>query len=249
MIRTRIAYIRLTSCSGCQLTLLNCEEELARVGELFEPVRFEMLSSAADDGGPLAAVLVEGSAARPEEVQRLLDLRRRSRWLVAIGACALSGGVNRLVDDRQGEHCAAVYDGVCTGRNMFPPQSIDHFVAVDLCIPGCPPEPQEILGALLALQRGTLPGFLREHAVCMECRQRENLCLLLERKLPCLGPVTRGGCNARCPSIGIVCEGCRGYADQPAREEQAHLLRDLGLSERQVRERMGRFTGGNHETP
>lgn len=244
---TRFAYVRFTSCSGCQLTLLNCEEELAALPGRFAPVRFDMLSSAEDDHGKLDVVLVEGSVSQPEELELLLQLRRRAGVLIAVGACALTGGVNRLAAERQPEHCQAIYGENAAGRKLFPPQSIDHFVTVDLKIPGCPPESREILGSLLSLHHGSMPGFLREHAVCMECRQRENLCLLMERKLPCLGPVTRAGCNALCPSIGVACEGCRGYASEPAVDEQRLLLRQLGLSARQVEEKMARFTGGGHE--
>jgi coenzyme F420-reducing hydrogenase gamma subunit len=116
-------------------------------------------------------------------------------------------------------------------------------VLVDLEIAGGPPERGEHLKTLGALLRGGLPSSLPEYAVCMECRQRENLCLLLEEKQPCLGPVTRAGCNALCPSFGVICDGCRGMVAEAGRGEEFRLLLELGLSEREVKARMQRFTG------
>jgi coenzyme F420-reducing hydrogenase gamma subunit len=239
----RLAYVRFTSCCGCQLTFLNCERELARVAEEFEIVSFDMASSRPDDGGPLDAILVEGSISRPEELTSLLALRRRAKILVAVGACALTAGVNALAGGDRAPLCEEVYGETAAGKTTFPPQPLSLFVRVDLEIAGCPPERGEHLKTLGALLRGGLPSSLPEYAVCMECRQRENLCLLLEGKQPCLGPVTRAGCNALCPSFGVICEGCRGMVAEAGRGEEFRLLLELGLSEREVKARMQRFTG------
>jgi len=244
--KLRVAYVRFTSCCGCQLTLLNCEGQLADVGAMAEVVAFDMASSRADDGGPLDAVLVEGSISRPEELVELLRLRRRAEVLVAVGACALTGGVNVLAGGDRIELCEGVYGECPRERLTFPPQPLCRFVRVDLQLAGCPPERSEHLRLLGALARGGLPA-LAEYAVCMECRQRENLCLLLEARQPCLGPVTRAGCSALCPSFGAICEGCRGPVAEANRSEEARLLLGLGLSEREVRARLARFSGVFHE--
>lgn len=242
MSKLRLAYVRFTSCCGCQLTLLNCEQELAQLAGEVEVVDFDMASSRRDDGGPLDAVLVEGSISRPEELSALLELRRRAAVLVAVGACALTGGVNTLGGADRSPLCERVYGETARLKTTFPPQPLSRFVRVDLEIAGCPPERREHLLALGALARGALPA-LPAYAVCMECRRRENLCLLLEAKLPCLGPVTRAGCDALCPSFGAICEGCRGLVTEAGRGEEFRLLLELGLSEKEVRARMGRFTG------
>ena len=242
----RLAYARFTSCSGCQLTLLNCEAELAAIGTLAEMVNFPMVSSARDDAGPLDVALVEGSISMPEELSRLLALRRRARLLVAVGACALTGGVNALGGEDREELCRTVYGAGAANLMTFPPQSVGHFVKVDMEIAGCPPERKEYLRLLGSLAHGGLPQ-LPDYAVCMECRRRENRCLLIEERLPCLGPVTRAGCDALCPSFGVICEGCRGLTGEANRSEEFRLLLELGLSEREVRARMGRFGGGGHE--
>lgn len=244
--KLRLAYERFTSCSGCQLTLLNCEPELGVLDGVAELVAFDMASSRPDDGGPLDVVLVEGSISRPEELSRLLALRRRARILVAVGACALSGGVNALGGGDRAASCELVYGAVAAAMTTFPPQPLASFVKVDLEIAGCPPERSEHLRLIGALARGGLPQ-LPEFAVCMECRQRENLCLLLEAQQPCLGPVTRAGCNALCPSFGVICEGCRGLTGEANRSEEFRLLLELGLSEREVKARMERFERRGHE--
>jgi len=246
MKKLRLAYVRFTSCCGCQLTLLNCEKDLAAIDQVAEMVAFAMASSRPDDEGPLDAVLVEGSISRPEELVELLRLRRRADILVAVGACALTGGVNVLGKGDRIALCEGVYDQCGREKMTFPPQPLCRFVRVDLQIAGCPPERSEHLRVLGALARGGLPA-LPEYAVCMECRQRENLCLLLEERKPCLGPVTRAGCNALCPSFGAVCEGCRGPVTEANRTEEWRLLLGLGLSEREVRERMERFSGATDE--
>lgn len=246
MKKLRLAYVRFTSCCGCQLTLLNCEAELSLLAEVADIVAFDMVSSRPDDRGELDAVLVEGSISRPEELSQLLELRRRARVLVAVGACALSGGVNTLGGADRASLCDRVYGETARQKTTFPPQPLARFVKVDLEVAGCPPERGEHLLTLGALARGTLPA-LPEYAVCMECRQRENRCLLIEGKQPCLGPVTRAGCGALCPSFGVVCEGCRGLAAEASREEEFRLLLDQGLSEAEVRSRMERFTGRSHE--
>lgn len=244
MTRLRLAYQRFTSCSGCQLTLLNCERQLPQLAEVLELVDFAMASSARDDGSHLGLVLIEGSISTSQQLQELLALRRRAARLVAVGACALSGGVNALAGGgaEREELCAGIYGPPASARQTFPPQPIARFVAVDLDLPGCPPEVEDYLRFFGALLRGGLP-WQPSWPVCMECRQRENLCLLLEARQPCLGPVTQAGCAARCPSAGVLCEGCRGWVAEANRGEQFRLLLELGLSEGEIRARMGRFSG------
>lgn len=246
MKKPRLAYVRFTSCSGCQLTLLNCEDQLGDLAEMIELVDFNMASSLRDDGGELDVVLIEGSVSRPEELERLLELRRRAATLVAVGACALTGGVNALGGADRASLCNLVYGETAPEKKTFPPQPLSRFVTVDLEIAGCPPERKEHLKALGSLLRGGRPA-LPEYSVCLECRMRENLCLLLERSQPCLGPVSRAGCNACCPSFGVICEGCRGMIKEANRAEQFGLLLDLGLSEKDIEARMRRFTGSDNE--
>lgn len=233
-------FARLTSCSGCQLALLNMTADLVPLAARLEVVGFAMASSAADAGGALDVVVIEGSVSSPAHLSTLLALRRRADRLVAVGACALSGGVNALATGDRDALVASVYGEPEAVDESFPPQPLSRFVHVDLEIPGCPPEGAELVALLGALARGGLPAGV-DYPVCMECRQRENLCLLIERNIPCLGPVTRAGCQARCPSFGVACEGCRGMVAEANRGEEFRLLLETGLNEREIRARLGRF--------
>lgn len=242
--RPRIAVVGFTSCGGCQLALLNCEAELALLATIAEVVLFPMASSRPDDGGPLDVVLVEGSIARPEELDELLALRRRGRILATVGACAATGGVNRLGNARRPLLLRKVY-GAAAARREFPPLPVGRLVTVDVAIPGCPPEGGEILAAVAALLRGGVPDQ-PAWPVCLECRAQENHCLLSEARRCCLGPLTRGGCGARCPSIGIGCEGCRGAVAEANRGEMHRQLHELGLGESEIRGRLQRFLEDDH---
>ena len=243
--KLRIAYQRYTSCGGCQLTLLNCERELSLIEQYFDVAEFPLISSTNDRDCSLDVALAEGSITSVEELQRLLTLRRRAKYLIAVGACALSAGVNALAQDREGL-LADVYGATPLAMATFLPQPLARFVRVDGEIPGCPPEGSDYLRLLGALQQGGLPG---EYAVpvCMECRLRENRCLLIEGKQPCLGPVTRGGCLARCPSYSAICEGCRGAVPEANSPEHFQLLLQTGLTSTEVLGRLERFLGRNDE--
>jgi len=251
MNRPRLAVAGLTACSGCQLTLLNCEEELPEIAQRFDLVYFPMAQSAGEPGErslqeprPLFdAALVEGAVSTPGDLATLSRLRNESRILVAFGTCALFGGVaamdNRI--SRRDAQLAAVYGAPGSGFQSFPPAPFKNFVAVDFAITGCPPEKRDLLDLLGALLAGTLPP-VPCYPVCTECRSRENLCLLLERGELCLGPVVQGGCNARCPATGIPCEGCRGPVSEANLAQQLQLLLERGFDRKEIESRMSRFT-------
>lgn len=222
--------------------LLNCEADLAPALAHVDVHEFPLASSS---GIPLREVdlaLVEGSISTPDELARLMDLRRRARLLVAVGSCALSGGVNTLVQGERADAIEDIYGQELAWLPSFPPQPIHRFVTVDFSIPGCPPERHDLLEALVSVSAHGWPGR-QMMPVCMECRILENRCLLVEDHLACLGPVTRAGCNARCPSVGVGCEGCRGDMDDANRVEMFRLLLEAGLPERDAGKRLSRFAG------
>ena len=245
MSRLPIAWLRLTGCSGCQLSLLNAEPLLASAAPHLEVTSFALISSTVDDDTPVPVALVEGAVTCAEELAPLFALRRRSTYLLAVGACALSGGVPALAGEHRGERFNAVYgeDKPCTS---FPPQPVHRFVQVDHEIAGCPPEPDELLAALGAALCGGLPDSPMV-PVCFECRLQENACQLFESspQQPCLGPLTRGGCGARCPSLGIACEGCRGRIAEARTEPLTSLLHEMGLHKPQIDAMLQRFGEGN----
>lgn len=241
MNRPVIAFAGLTACSGCQLTLLNCEEELPLVAERFDIAWFPLADSAPERCMQFDAAFVEGAVSTPEDVETLLRLRSCSRHLVAVGTCAMWGGIATIANDtpRQ-ELTATVYGPAASNVRSFPPKPISRFVTIDFTIPGCPPEKHEILATLASLARGVLPIF-PEYPVCTECRNRENRCLLIEDGLLCLGPLIQSGCNARCPAVGIVCEGCRGPAPEVNVAAEIELLREKGFTREEIVSRLHRF--------
>ena len=236
----KLAWLRFTSCSGCQLTLLNAEEAMAGLSTAVELHEFPLASSACGEKGLFDVALVEGSLTSPSQIKRLLSLRRKADLLLAVGACTLTGGVNAMVKGDRRRAIASIYGKPGAEWETFPPLPAHHFVQVDGEIPGCPPEQQDLLETIAALLHGGAPGR-QVMPVCMECRSNENRCLLEEDQAPCLGPITQAGCHALCPGLGVPCEGCRGVVPEANRDELSHLLMTAGLSEREIRHRLERF--------
>jgi coenzyme F420-reducing hydrogenase gamma subunit len=233
--------VGLTACSGCQLTLLNCEEELPL---LLERVRFDHFPLASDPPAEIPAVdvaLVEGAVSTEQDLAILTALRRAGRLLVAVGTCAAWGGVACLRNDTpRGLLAAEVYGPHLTPPGLLVPSPLHRHVTVDFTVVGCPPEKHELLQTLAALARGTLP-LLPRYPVCMECRERELPCLLQERQILCLGPLSRAGCGARCPAVSVGCEGCRGPAEESSRALGVAMLEAQGFSRTSYGGRLQRF--------
>ena len=249
MKRPRLAIAGLTACSGCQLTFLNCEEELPEILGRFELVYFPMAESGGAPQESFDAAIVEGAVSTPGDLSTLFRLRNSSRLLVAFGTCALHGGVAAMnnASSQRGELMRGVYGEAHESFASFAPSPFRNFVSVDFAITGCPPEKPDLIALLGALLAGTLPP-VPCYPVCTECRSRENLCLLLERNQLCLGPVIQGGCNARCPATGIVCEGCRGPVREANVAQELELLLERGFDRKEIERRMSRFTPGwNYE--
>lgn len=241
MKKVRVAIAGLTSCSGCQLSLLNCEDELPGLMELIEFHFFPMAASPALLEGEYDAALVEGCLSMPLEKELLQELRRRSRYLVALGTCAVCGGVAALRNGEGRESLRQrVYGRYSVAGETFDPIPLQSLVQVDAVVSGCPPEKEELLRMLAGLVRGALPVSI-DYPVCTECRMRENLCLLTERGALCLGPLTLGGCGARCPSMSVPCEGCRGPAPETNLDEAIEIYKQKGFDRQDVIERLRRF--------
>ncbi|HZV82481.1 MAG TPA: NADH:ubiquinone oxidoreductase [Geobacteraceae bacterium] len=241
MKKPTIAIAGLTACSGCQLTLLNCEEELPEIMQRFLIDYFPLGLTERCITGPIDVAFVEGAVSTPDDLEILLKLRSCSRLLVAFGTCALWGGVAAMKNlEGRKDLAATVYGPAAEGLKTFNPLPFHRFVKVDFAITGCPPEKGELLTTLAALLRGTLPEF-PSYPVCTECRSRENLCLLIERSELCLGPLIQAGCNARCPTVGIKCEGCRGPVTEANVAAELELLLDKGFRREEIVSRMQRF--------
>jgi coenzyme F420-reducing hydrogenase gamma subunit len=202
----------LSGCSGDQLVVLNCERELLELARLLDLRDFTTAASDPDRDAPLDVAFVEGAVTsrRDEEVVR--RVRERAACLVALGTCAVWGGVialDRLHD--RGALVRDVYGDAGAAFDTMPARAVHEVVPVDYAITGCPIEADEFLSAVSQILQG-LPPLVQVNPVCADCRMQEHGCLLLDRGLPCCGPVTLGGCHARCPALGVACIGCRGPA-------------------------------------
>jgi len=212
--KLRIAVFKFASCDGCQLSLLDCEDELLAIAEKVEIAYFLEATSRAESG-PFDVAIVEGSITTPEDADRIRRVRRDARFLMTIGACATAGGIQALrnwADHR--EFLAAVYARPEYIRSLATSTAIADHVAVDFELRGCPINRHQLVEALTALIAGRQPRTPR-HAVCLDCKRRGTVCITVARGIPCLGPLTHAGCGAICPSYDRGCYGCYGPAAQP----------------------------------
>jgi coenzyme F420-reducing hydrogenase gamma subunit len=207
--RPRVGVIKLASCDGCQLTILDLEDELLALAERFEFVEFAEATSRRSSG-PFDVLLVEGSISTPEQATEIVRLRAASRILVVIGACATAGGIQAL--RTAAEHEAfrhAVYPAPAFVESLAVASPISAYVTVDYELRGCPIDGRQVLELLTALTTGRRPQ-LPDQAVCLECKRRGITCVVVATGEPCLGPVTQTGCGAICPRMGRGCYGCFG---------------------------------------
>ncbi len=207
--RPTLAVWKLASCDGCQLTLLNCEDELLALADVVDIAHFPE-ATRADAPGPYDVSLVEGSITTPEDAQRIVEIRASSRLLVAIGACATGGGVQALRNTLDvPELAASVYAHPDYLRTLDRSTPVSAHVPVDLELPGCPVDRGQLLEVLLAVVAGRTLRLPVE-AVCADCKRRGTVCVTVAHGRECLGPWTRSGCGALCPAYDRGCYGCFG---------------------------------------
>lgn len=223
--KPRLAVFKFASCDGCQLALLDAEDELLPLCDKIEVAHFAEASSRLTPG-PYDIALVEGSITTDEDVKRIEEVRKQSRFLMTIGACATAGGIQAL------RHWGSTEEWV---RYVYPsPEYIstldsstaigDH-VKVDFELRGCPINHHQLVEVLISLIEGRLPRT-PGHSVCLDCKRRGNVCITVATGVPCLGPITQAGCNALCPTYNRGCYGCFGPMPQPnPKSLNDHLLK------------------------
>jgi sulfhydrogenase subunit delta len=239
--KPRVGIFGLSGCWGEQIVILNCEDQLMALVGAIDIVDFLGGSSINDEDGPLDVALVEGSVGNAREEAALKRIRGRARLLVACGSCACFGGVAAAAGEaRQRELAHEVYGAYAEGYDFRPHRPLRDFVRVDAALPGCPMEKDEFLRAVACLLNGDTPQPVA-YPVCTECRLREQECLLLAAGLPCAGPVTTGGCGARCPGFNVPCIGCRGPIDDANLGSMHEILAKAGFSIDDVRQRLRTF--------
>jgi sulfhydrogenase subunit delta len=231
--RPKLAVWKFASCDGCQLTLLNCEDELLALAGQVEIAYFPEATRAVVQG-PYDVSLVEGSVTTPEDAERIQQVRAASGRVITIGACATSGGVQALRNFADvAEFRSVVYAHPEYLETLADSTPIAAHVKVDFELRGCPIDKGQLLEVLAASIQGRKPR-VRSHSVCVECKRRGTVCVTVAHGTPCLGPVTQAGCGALCPSFARGCYGCFGPQDTPNTASIADRLGTLGMSEPEV---------------
>ncbi|MCK6556186.1 oxidoreductase [Candidatus Binatia bacterium] len=224
-----VAVIKFASCDGCQLQFLNAEDELLALAQLVDLAYFPEARSR-EVRGPYDVTFVEGSVSTPDDARRIVGVRAATRWLVSIGACATSGGIQALRNWANIEdYKRIVYPSPEFISTLSTSTPIAEHVRVDFELWGCPIDKDQLLTVVRSLISGAAP-VLPGHALCLECKRRGLTCVSVAAAQPCLGPITRTGCGAVCPSVGRGCYGCFGPVDDPNMNAFAELLERQGLS-------------------
>ncbi|MFC2972050.1 oxidoreductase [Azotobacter bryophylli] len=231
--RPRLAVWKFASCDGCQLSLLDCEDELLALAEVVRIAHFAEASSAME-AGPYDLSLVEGSITTPADAQRIREVRRQSRFLVTIGACATAGGIQALRNFADvKEYLAVVYAQPQYIETLATSTPIAAHVPVDFELRGCPIDKRQLLEVITAFLAGRKPA-IPAYSVCIECKRRGNVCVMVQGT-PCLGPVTHAGCGALCPAYRRGCYGCYGPMETPDTAMLARQWAAMGVPARDIR--------------
>ena len=227
--KPKIAVWKFSSCDGCQLSMLDLEEELLDIANHVE-IAYFLEASRAVVKGPYDISLVEGSVSTPEEVERVRKVRKVSKYLITIGACATAGGIQALRNFKDvKEFMSIVYAKPEYIETLDKSTPISHHVKVDFELRGCPINKYQLLEVLNAFLNGRRPN-IPSYSVCMECKMRGNVCVMVAQGVPCLGPVTQAGCGAICPAYLRGCYGCFGPKETPNTVSLSSWWMRLGVS-------------------
>lgn len=240
--KPRLGVWKFASCDGCQLSLLDCENEILAIAGALDIAYFPE-ATRGDVKGVYDLSLVEGSITTPHDAERIHDVRRRSKMLVTIGACATSGGIQALrnfADVR--EYTSIVYAHPEYIHTLATSTAISDHVRVDFELRGCPINKEQLVDVVAAYLSGRRPNT-PAHSVCVECKLKGNVCVMV-KGTPCLGPVTHAGCGALCPSYDRGCYGCFGPKETPNAAALSDWLKQLGMDEKAL-ERVYRTFNAN----
>lgn len=237
--RPKIAFFELTSCEGCQLTVVDSLQTYPELLDVVDIVQFR--EAMTEKGEDYAVAFIEGSCTRESDEAQLRKIRQQAAVVVALGACAHLGGVNSLkflhplADVRQ-----YVYGDKAEWYETYEARPIEAVISVDFAIPGCPIDRDEFIACVKALLLGKKPP-IPDYPLCVECKLKENVCLFRKGKV-CMGPVTRAGCKAICPTYGQSCEACRGFISNPNDSSMRDLLAEYDLTPEEITTMYTMFT-------
>jgi sulfhydrogenase subunit delta len=244
--KPKLAVWKFASCDGCQLTLLDCEDELLQIAGEVE-IAYFLEATRGKIRGPYDLSLVEGSVTTAEDAERIREVRRVSRALVTIGACATSGGIQALRNFADvGDFLRIVYATPDYVSALATSTPISAHVPVDFELQGCPIDKRQLIEVLSAFLNKREPRISAQ-SVCVECKRRGNVCVMVAHGTPCLGPVTHAGCGAICPSYDRGCYGCFGPKETPNTPSLAHWMEGLGSTHRELRQVFATFNAARPE--
>lgn len=224
---------KFASCDGCQLSLLDCEDELLSVANAVEIAYFPEATSAAVKG-PYDLSLVEGSITTPHDDERIQQVRKASQYLVTIGACATAGGIQALRNFKDArEFVSIVYATPTYIEALDKSTPISHHIRVDYELQGCPINKKQLVEVISAFVNGRKPN-VPPHSVCLECKLHGTVCVMVAHGTPCLGPVTHAGCGAICPSYNRGCYGCYGPKETPNTTSLSKWMTGMGLADQDI---------------
>jgi coenzyme F420-reducing hydrogenase gamma subunit len=225
--KPKVAVFDFTCCEGCELQILNCEDELPELVAALDIVSFREAMTGQAEYYDIA--FIDGACSRESEMAWLKEIRERAKMVIPIGACACLGGVNCLKNVYpMDEVLKAEYGEAAHYYDTIPARPISAVIPIDFSIPGCPIVKEEFIRVVQELLAGRTPHQPND-PVCAECKVAGNVCVF-DKGMTCLGPITRGGCKATCVTGGAVCWGCRGLIDEPNVHAERQILENAGLS-------------------
>jgi coenzyme F420-reducing hydrogenase gamma subunit len=231
--KPKLAVWKFASCDGCQLSILDCEDELLSIANAVDIAYFPEASRAMAKG-PYDISLVEGSVTTPHDDARIQQIRNASKLLVTIGACATAGGIQALRNFKDvKEYASIVYASPQYIDSLGKSTPISDHVQVDYQLWGCPINKRQLVEVLSAFLNGRKPN-VPAHSVCMTCKMHGTVCVMVAHGTPCLGPVTHDGCGALCPSYNRGCYGCFGPKETPNTHSLSEWWTRLGVKDRDI---------------
>ena len=223
--KPKLAVYKFASCDGCQLSLLDCEQELLSIVGAVDIANFPEASRSVLNG-PYDLSLVEGSITTPHDAERIHKIRRQSKFLITIGACATAGGIQALRNFKDvKEFTKVVYPNPDYIETLSTSTPISHHIQVDFELRGCPINKYQLIEVISAFLNNRKPNIY-PNSVCIDCKRNGNVCVMVAKGISCLGPVTHTGCNALCPSYNRGCFGCYGPKETP----NTHSIADWFLA-------------------
>jgi coenzyme F420-reducing hydrogenase gamma subunit len=244
--KPRLAVWKFASCDGCQLSLLDCEDELLAVAGAIDIAYFPE-ATRGEISGRYDVSLVEGSVTTAHDAERIKDVRERSRVLITIGACATAGGIQALKNFADvKKYIPVVYAHPEYIHTLATSTAISDHVKVDFELRGCPINKMQLVEVVSAFVAGRRP-VTPPHSICVECKLKGNVCVMVAHGTPCLGPATHAGCNALCPSYDRGCYGCFGPMETPNTVSLSRQLAHLGMDEKALKRVYSTFNANAKE--